>query len=571
MVFGYFIGKTHRSPIFILTHWMFLPRSGGGKPDIALALAEEGIVQGAAKMRNYSSHLTTNPQTQPVHGRMDMVKNNAGGYIFEITPQERLERFILIGSEGGTYYVDEQKLTVENAVAIIKLIKENGTQVVSTVVDFATNNRAPKADPGLFVLALTMTYGNEATKKAAYDSVTKVCRTSTQLFTLVANLKNMRGWSRGLRNAIGKFYTSKTEQQLAYQIVKYRNRAGYTHRDILRLAHPTTTNPGINNILKFAVDKVSASESGNPLIRAFGEAQASSSDDELVSLIREHKLTWEMVPTESLNIPKVLDALLESMPLHALLRNLNRFSSAGMTKGNSDTVRKIVAKLSDKEYVSRSGVHPITVVNATLTYSSGRGFRGGKTWDANQNIVDALNGTFYTALESLASTGKDVLIGVDISDSMGHAVNNSALNASQLANVLALTMLKSEPNSELVWFDTKIRTPEFGRRSSLDEVLSRAPYGGGTDCAQPIIYALENARKYDAIIILTDNETWAGEKHASKALEQYRKSVNSDVKVIEVALVSNPYSNHPSEDKNLLRIVGFDSSVTDVINSYLTK
>jgi 60 kDa SS-A/Ro ribonucleoprotein len=114
------------------------------------------MVQGAAKMRNYSSHLTTNPQTQPVHGRTDMVKNNAGGYVFEITPQERLERFILIGSEGGTYYVGEQKLTVENAVAIIKLIKENGTQVVSKVVDFATNNRAPKADPGLFVLALTI-------------------------------------------------------------------------------------------------------------------------------------------------------------------------------------------------------------------------------------------------------------------------------------------------------------------------------------------------------------------------------------------------------------------------------
>lgn len=522
-------------------------------------------------MRNYSTHLTTNPQSQPIHGRTDMVKNNAGGYVFEITPQERLERFILIGSEGGTYYVDEQKLTVENAVAIIKLIKENGASVVNTVTEFAVDGRAPKADPGLFVLALTMTYGDDATKQMAYRAVTNVCRTSTHLFTLVANLKNMRGWSRGLRNAIGRFYTTKTEQQLAYQIVKYRNRAGYTHRDILRLAHPTTTDSRINNVLKFAADKLSANESDNALIRAFGQAQSASSDDELVSLIREHKLTWEMVPTESLNIPKVLDALLENMPLHALLRNLNRFSGAGMTKGNSDTVRKIVSKLSDKEYVKRSNVHPITVVNATLTYSSGRGFRGGKTWDANQNIVDALNNTFYTALESLVPTGKNVLIGVDISGSMHHAVNNSALNASQLANVLALTMLKSEPNSELVWFDTKIQTPNIGRRSSLDEVLSRSPHGGGTDCAQPIVYALENARKYDAIIILTDNETWAGHEHASNALNQYRKSVNKDVKVIEIALVSNPYTNYPSEDKNLLRVVGFDSSVTDVINSYLTK
>ena len=74
-------------------------------------------------MKNYSSGITGRTQQQPIFGRTDMVKNDAGGYGFKITPQERLERFLLIGSEGGTYYVGEQKLTEDNAKSILELLK----------------------------------------------------------------------------------------------------------------------------------------------------------------------------------------------------------------------------------------------------------------------------------------------------------------------------------------------------------------------------------------------------------------------------------------------------------------
>src|SRR5271166_1990911 len=144
-------------------------------------------------MKNYSTGLTNRTQQQPIFGRTDMTKNNAGGYGFEITPQERLERFLLIGSEGGTYYVGEQKLTEENAQSILVLLKTDGVKVVETVVDFAVNNRAPKADAGLFVLALAASFGDQATKNSAYQAVSRVARTSTHLFTFLANVQNLRG------------------------------------------------------------------------------------------------------------------------------------------------------------------------------------------------------------------------------------------------------------------------------------------------------------------------------------------------------------------------------------------
>ena len=520
-------------------------------------------------MKNYSSSIKNQPQSQPIFGRTDMVKNNAGGYVFEITPQQRLERFLLIGSEGGTYYTGEQKLTEENAKSVVKLIKTNGVDVVNTVVDFSVNGRAPKADAGLFVLALCATYGDEKAKKAAYSAIASVCRTSTQLFLFTSNLQNLRGWSNGLRKGVANFYTNRTPEQIAYQMIKYRDRAGFTHADVLRLSHPKAKNPEQNALFGYAVGKVPAAKVKNVQVKAYEAAKTAKGKD-LLAEIAKGRLTWEMVPTEALNDAQVLGELAKNMPLNALIRNLNRFAYNGMTKGNTEITKFIVGKLTNTEFVAKGGMHPVNIINSMLTYSSGKGQLGGKTWEVNQNVVDALSQTYELALAAIVPTGKSILIGVDVSGSMSTTpVAKMQMNCAQVANVLALTILKSEKNAEMVWFDTKLVKCTMGRRNSVDEAIRMTPNGGGTDCAQPLIHAANTLNHYDAIIILTDNETWAGKQHAGDVLASYRKNVNRDVKVIEVAFAANSSSVLPPDDPNLLRVVGFDGRVTEIINQYL--
>lgn len=517
----------------------------------------------------YSTVINKTPQTELPVGHQDMLKNNAGGYGFKITPQQLLERFLLIGTEGGTFYVKETKLTVDNARMIIDYIKTNGKEVVNTVVTFANENRAPKADTLVFVLTLAMTYGNEETKAAAYKAIPLVCKTSTQLFMLVRDIQNLRGWSRGLRTGVAKFYTDKTIEKIAYQLVKYRQREGFTHRDVLRLCHAAPKSREMDLLFKYAVGKLSASETGSVLIDNFDVAMKTEDVGTLVDAIKAGKLTWEMVPTSKLNDPRVLGTLLETMPLVALIRNLNRFALAGMTDSHNDVVKTIIGKFSSDELVKKSGIHPVNVVNYLLTYSRGYGFRGSQAWTPNQRIVDALENMFYMAIDAKKGTGKNILVGVDNSGSMRNLINNSAMNATQFANVLALTMLKTEPNSEVIAFNTKRETFPLGARSSLTEALRQPLIGGATDCAVPIVHALEKKTKYDAIIILTDNESWAGKQHGFQALEYYRAKVNPNVKIVEVASVSTPNSTFPSDDRNLLRVVGFDASVLDLIEEFL--
>src|ERR1022692_1402168 len=64
----------------------------------------------------------------------------------------RLTRFLMLGSECGTYYVQQRALTVENATAVIECLKTDGLRVVRTVVEISTSGRAPKNEPALFAL-----------------------------------------------------------------------------------------------------------------------------------------------------------------------------------------------------------------------------------------------------------------------------------------------------------------------------------------------------------------------------------------------------------------------------------
>ena len=64
----------------------------------------------------YEKHFSTRktPQSEAIPGK-DMVPDSAGGYAFAVDDWKRLDRFLILGAEGGTYYIKEQALTKENA------------------------------------------------------------------------------------------------------------------------------------------------------------------------------------------------------------------------------------------------------------------------------------------------------------------------------------------------------------------------------------------------------------------------------------------------------------------------
>src|SRR5438477_7590774 len=97
----------------------------------------------------YIKHLpnrNATPQSQPIPGSKQ-VPNSAGGYAFAVDDWKRLDRWLILGSQGGSYYAREQKLTVENADAVIRCIKADGLRTVRRIVEISDSGRAPKNDP----------------------------------------------------------------------------------------------------------------------------------------------------------------------------------------------------------------------------------------------------------------------------------------------------------------------------------------------------------------------------------------------------------------------------------------
>ncbi|HEX5724830.1 MAG TPA: TROVE domain-containing protein, partial [Longimicrobiaceae bacterium] len=274
------------------------------------------------------------PQALPIPGS-GQVRNSAGGYAWELGPWGRLDRFLVLGSEGGTYYAGERALTVENARRVAGCIAEDGPRVVRRVVEVSTAGRAPKNDPALFVLAMAAGMGDDATRALALAALPRVARTGTHLFHWLHALQAFRGWGRGARRAVAAWYRDREPRELAYQLLKYPSRDGWAHRDALRLAHPRP--PGEEHRVLFrravtgVLDEAAPDTEAVRMVRAVDAlfADPGLPAARAAELVRRHRLTREMVPTHLLAHAGVWEALLEEMPLTALVRNLATMTRVG--------------------------------------------------------------------------------------------------------------------------------------------------------------------------------------------------------------------------------------------------
>jgi 60 kDa SS-A/Ro ribonucleoprotein len=208
-------------------------------------------------MLDFTKHVSTRlrhrvtPQAEQIPGSTQ-IPNSAGGYAWPVDHWTRLDRFLVLGTEGGTFYVGEHALTAESAQAVVACLAADGARVEQRTVENSESGRAPKNDPALFVLAMAAGLGDEATRAAALASLDRVARTGTHLFHFLQYVKAFRGWGRGVRSAVGRWYSRKTPHDLAYQLLKYQSRDGWAHRDALRLAHPKAPSSEHDALFRFA-------------------------------------------------------------------------------------------------------------------------------------------------------------------------------------------------------------------------------------------------------------------------------------------------------------------------------
>jgi 60 kDa SS-A/Ro ribonucleoprotein len=274
------------------------------------------------------------PQPEKILGSAQ-VPNSAGGFAWKVTDEVRFDRFLILGTEAGSYYSGERALTLDNAEAVLRALESDGPAVVRRVVEISEAGRAPKNDPAIFALALAASRGDEASRRAAFAALPRVCRTGTHLLHFAQFAEGFRGWSRGLRRAVAAWYTQPADR-LAYQAIKYGNRDGWSQRDLLRLAHPkgvTVQHQAILHWIAQGWEWVGDEPHPDPdpvlrRIWAVEKVRRAGTVQEIVQLVREYRLPREAVPTSWLGEAVVWEALLETdMPTAAFMWNMRRRAS----------------------------------------------------------------------------------------------------------------------------------------------------------------------------------------------------------------------------------------------------
>ena len=538
-----------------------------------------------AANRNQSTTLQTE------QAREDQVVNNAGGYVFSQDAWLKVRSFLILGAEGGTYYVGEKELTKQNTTNLQACLKEDGPRLVQLIREVSVNGLASKQSATLFSLALAAADGNAATRTEVLKVRDEILRTGSHLEEFASYLLGLGSKSsRFTRRLLGGWY-NKPIDDLAYQAVKYQSREGVSHRDILRVAHPRPASASHDHLFKWVVDgsattkpvpekfanriNVKALKSVLQLpaiVQAFERAKAATTDTEIVQLITEHNLPRECIPTQWLNSIPVWEALLAKMPLTALIRNLGKMSSVGLLRPLNEASKLIVEKLNDQEYLTKSRIHPIGVLSALKTYESGHGVRGKLSWEPVKQVIDALDSAFYKTFKNVEPTGKNFLLALDVSGSMGEGDVGGVpgLSPREASAAMALVTAATEPNYEIFGFSNSFVRLNITPRMRLDQatkVISNLPFDG-TDCSLPIQYADRQGLNVDTFIVYTASETYTGRIHPFQALKKYRAKTGKFSKLIVVGMVSNGFTIADPNDRGSLDVVGFDSSVPEVIRSF---
>lgn len=515
------------------------------------------------------------PQSEPISGReAQMAQNNAGGYSFVIDNWGRLERFLILGAEGGTYYVKERDFVMQNVACLSACIQADVERTAETIATISESGRAFKNDVALFALAHMVRLGGAA-RFAAWAVMPRAVRTGRSWLELHQALDKMGVKSTmSRRKAMARLLTERKAQDLAYQVIKYQSSGNLTQRDLVRYSHASSKMPLVQNVLNYLVK--GAQEGQDVLllpeaIQGWEAIKAAKTAKEVVAAITAYRLTWEFVPGQWQGDKTVWEALLPNMPYMALIRNLARLSSYDLLAAGSSNSKFVRERLTNGDNLRKARVHPMSILLAWRTYAGGGSVGHTKLkWTPNSVVRDALEEGFYLAFDHVQPSGKTLLLGLDVSGSMSSLCGSLPIKCSEASAVMAMVSLRAERDAYIMGFDHGIRDLDISRHDSLDAVLRKIENKtyGGTDCALPMVHALDNGMQVDQFVVLTDNETWAGKIHPAQALQKYRDVTGIAAKSVVVGMTASQFSIADPNDSGMLDVVGLDASTPAVVSKF---
>jgi 60 kDa SS-A/Ro ribonucleoprotein len=475
------------------------------------------------------------------------VKNEAGGVAFSLSNKEALTQLVVTGTFQNTFYAGGE----DQLNKMLDIAEKVDPVFVAKLAVYGRKHGFMKDAPAVLTALLS---------KVDVDLFKKV-------FPLVIDNGNMlRKFISAMRSGVvGRKSLGSAAKKQVQKLLNtkgaewlFRNSIGNdpSMADIIKMVHPKGTTKEINEMFKYLLgrdfdmllmpdivvdfEKFKKDATGNP----------PAVDFRLLSNIKMSKDQWVYLASH--------------MNWHTLRMNLNTIARNGALV---EAEAEIAKTLSDPESIKYAKVFPYQIYNTI------------KNTDGLPNAISvALNSALETSLQNTPQLSGKTLVALDVSGSMFTPVTgyngsvSTKVSCYDAAMLFAAAITHRNDQSRVVQFNSSARYVDF-KDKSLNGVMKKLleNTGGGTEVAS--VMAAVGSEHYDNIVIISDNQSWAqsqGENAFHRALKQYRKNVNSRVKVALWDI--QPYTSTPATSGEfVLNVGGYSDSVFEVLDGFFNE
>lgn len=306
---------------------------------------------------------------------------------------------------------------------------------------------------------------------------------------------------RGVGDAVRRLYTERN-------LLKYDTASrGFRFADVIDLVHPAPdlAKPWQGALFSHALDRRhnrpwAVDPDRLPMV-AFNATLRELAAEEPQRLLdpdalRRAGMTWEdALPLAGPKVDKrkLWEAIIPSMGIMALARNLRNFDQAGVSDQVAATA---AARFTDPEQVARSRMFPFRWLAA---YRQAPSLRWGH----------ALDQALTHSLVNVPQLPGRTLVLVDRSVSMFQRMSQrSELTFADSAAVFGAALsMRNQSRATLVQYGNRSQEIRVGAGESLLRVLDRFGNLGGTETAQAVA---NHYQGHDRVVIVTDEQAWHG-------------------------------------------------------------
>lgn len=542
------------------------------------------VLKGGMKMANKNLFVSTPKPLAPAHDTI----NNAGGKAYKFADRHCLAQIACTNCFNGTYYSDaDSNLTL--AKEAVERLKDDPAFIAKVAI--YSRDKGYMKDMPAYLTVMLAGLDTKLFRKVFRRVVDngKMLRNVIQIARSGQAGKVYNMSSGTFRHAIQEWFDKRSPDSI------FRASIGNdpSMKDILRMGRPYARNQegkySPEKDALFAYLREAEFKDGEYLVyKGKGKDRHVSfrhAFDALPEKVRQYELYKK---DRSLPIPDIdfrfLDSFIPDQGWNKIAENagwtmtrmnLNTFARHGVF-GDSRITKLIADRLANKEEIVKAKAFPYQLL---MAYKAAN--------DVPPIVRDALQEAMEIATDNAPTFDGQIYVAVDTSGSMSSPVTGHRSGATtnvkciDVAALFGSTILRKNRNATLVPFDTRIH--DASSINPRDAIMTNAQKlakfgGGGTNCGLPVEHLNQKNAKGDAVIFISDNESWVDSPRSAyygnqgtalmSAWGTFKKR-NPQAKLVCIDITPRDNSQVKQQHPDILQVAGFNDQVYDVVNSFL--